>query len=589
MPEHSATSQRTIVSRILVVDDAPEVADLRLWLKARGYEVHLARDAGQARSLVTTRRPDFVLTEGLLPQETGFELCSFLKRQDETLPVVMLTEIDLDPARNLAIWCGADGYLTKPYDFETLEEMIGAVADAVWLRTHMAGQETQGRIEFECKCGKRMAVRQENAGKGVQCPKCAQIVIAPKFSALQSGTWKRTSAPEGTTEQSRRADLFCSRCGHFVFVTQHARHNHAVCGTCGHKQNVPRWLLDHRRFYFQPPVPEVLRGQVIRQRLRRFLTVTCAACSARYAFDPHHPESACRCTSCGHVDEHPSLRNSPLAKAALASTGRLFSVHTGRQKSRKFLLPEDQELRLGSGDACQLRFAERQVAPFHCALWWSEHRAWVKPLSLNLPTLVNKVPIEGPLRLEPGDVVGLGSVRLLLMGNRNLDLFQDEQPKSDRTDEESLRLREARIARQAATVLQLHWEHQRDWLLAHPEWSAVESDEPDENAESTAPAAEEKRRWSLGDRSTHVLVSDTPGETPSETQLTSRTSARLPQIPATPPPLKLPDPTTCGPAQPAAETPQQPLSIRERKRQEQSRPADQAAQIISGIHQRPLR
>jgi len=589
--EHDAASSRSVVSRILLIDESAEVSELRKWLKARGYQVDLGHDAGQARSLVSTRRPDFVLTETLLPQETGFELCSFLKRQNEALPVVMLTEIDLDAARNLAIWCGADGYVTKPYDFGYLDRLITGVADSVWLRNHSAAGNGMGRIDFQCGCGKRLSVRQDNAGKAIQCPKCAKTVITPKFSTAHSGTWKRSKAEGADDDEARRANLFCTRCGQLLTLLQHTRDDHAQCSNCGHKHAIPRWLMDQRRFFFQPPPPEGSRDRNMRTRLRKFLMITCAQCQARYPLDPHKPETACRCPSCQTVNENPSLRNSPLAKAALISTGRMFAVAAGRTKNRKFLLPEDRELLIGADECCGLRFAERQVVSFHCALRWTDAGPMLRPLSNDAQTIVNDEVILNDTLLKAGDLIKIGSVRLLLMGNRNLDLRDDEVQSRSSDEEESLTIRDARIARQAATVLQLHWEHQREWLKQHPEWDLEE--EP-----STVAAAPDvpsdyvvRKAWSAADsQSSHVLLSDhTAGSPGDDTRLPAAgESTRMPQLPPMLPAVRLPDPTTCGAEeQPAEPHPANSASARELRKQRENRSADQAADIISGLFRRP--
>lgn len=590
MAERDAASSRSVVSRILLIDEAAEVSELRKWLKARGYQVDVGHDAGQARSLVSTRRPDFVFTETLLPQETGFELCSFLKRQNEALPVVMLTEIDLDAARNLAIWCGADGYVTKPYDFPYLDRLITGVADSVWLRNHSTAGNGMGRIDFTCNCGKRLSVRQDNAGKAIQCPKCAKTVITPKFSTAHSGTWKRSKAEGVDDDESRRANLFCTRCGQLLTLLQHTREDSAKCNNCGHRHAVPRWLLDQRRFFFQPPPPEGARDRNIRNRLKKFLMITCAQCQSRYPLDPQKPETACQCPNCQSVNENPSLRNSPLAKAALVSTGRMFAVAAGRTKNRKFLLPEDRELLIGADECCGLRFVERQVSSFHCALRWTDAGAVIRPLSDEAQTIVNDEVILSDTLLKPGDLIKLGSVRLLLMGHRDLDLRDEDVRSHSSSEEESLTIRDAKIARQAATVLQLHWERQREWLKEHPEWDA-EEETVEETRSAVISDSVVRKAWSAADpESSHVLLSDqSAGATGDETRLPAAgESARIPRVAPALPAVRLPDPTTCGVDEHSAEPATgNSASARDLRKQRESRPADQAADIISGLFRKP--
>src|SRR5687768_14523889 len=105
-----------IVNRVLVVeDDRDEAEFLRTLLQQRGMDVDLAKDGGQAHATFTMRQPDFVLLDIILPNVSGFEVCEQLKRINDNVPIMFLTAIDRDDARDLARRVGADDYLTKPY------------------------------------------------------------------------------------------------------------------------------------------------------------------------------------------------------------------------------------------------------------------------------------------------------------------------------------------------------------------------------------------------------------------------------------------------------------------------------------------
>ena len=70
------------------------------------------------------RKPDFVILDLILPGESGFEVCSRMKQANSTIPVLVLTAIDLPEARALADRVGADDYLTKPFDPDELVKRI---------------------------------------------------------------------------------------------------------------------------------------------------------------------------------------------------------------------------------------------------------------------------------------------------------------------------------------------------------------------------------------------------------------------------------------------------------------------------------
>jgi DNA-binding response OmpR family regulator len=103
--EHAAT--------ILVVDDDPAIAELmRDFLEADGFRVELAGDAARAQAILSARQPDCLLLDVLLPGQSGFELCRWVRRQWD-LPILFLSAYgeDMDKIRGLGL--GGDDYIVK--------------------------------------------------------------------------------------------------------------------------------------------------------------------------------------------------------------------------------------------------------------------------------------------------------------------------------------------------------------------------------------------------------------------------------------------------------------------------------------------
>lgn len=122
--------------RILVVDDSPtQMEAARGVLERNGYEVHTARTGEEALELVLSRRFDLVLSDVVMPGLTGYDLCRRIKREvAEPPPVVLLTTLS-DP-RDIVrgVECGADNYITKPYQPAQLADRIRHVIDNHRLR-----------------------------------------------------------------------------------------------------------------------------------------------------------------------------------------------------------------------------------------------------------------------------------------------------------------------------------------------------------------------------------------------------------------------------------------------------------------------
>ncbi len=165
---------------LLVEDDSASAEFLKDLLEQQGFAVTIAKDGGQTHASFSMRRPDFVILELILPGESGFEICERLKQVEESVPVLVLTEIDMDDSRDLATRVGADGYMTKPFDPDELFGAIRNISEAVWRRTHADQPKETGRIRFSCVCGKKFKVSPTHRGKSLTCPRCGESVIVPR-------------------------------------------------------------------------------------------------------------------------------------------------------------------------------------------------------------------------------------------------------------------------------------------------------------------------------------------------------------------------------------------------------------------------
>lgn len=105
-------------SKILVVDDEPDVVDLiEFNLKAAGFSVISAGDGEKALRRARREAPALIVLDLMLPEVDGFEICKTLRRDPATanIPVIMLTARAEEVDRVLGLELGADDYLTKPF------------------------------------------------------------------------------------------------------------------------------------------------------------------------------------------------------------------------------------------------------------------------------------------------------------------------------------------------------------------------------------------------------------------------------------------------------------------------------------------
>jgi two-component system cell cycle response regulator len=117
-------------ARILIVDDM--VSNLRLIeakLVAEYYEVATATDGEAGIARARAWLPDLILLDVMMPGIDGYETCARLKalRETEHVPVVMLTALGDADARVRGLEAGADDFLTKPVEDETLFARVRAL------------------------------------------------------------------------------------------------------------------------------------------------------------------------------------------------------------------------------------------------------------------------------------------------------------------------------------------------------------------------------------------------------------------------------------------------------------------------------
>jgi len=119
--------------RILLVDDEPDLVQMiSLRLKSVGYEVVTACDGQEALEQVKQTKPDLLILDLMLPKLDGYKVCRLLKFDERTkeLPILIFTARAQEQDIKLASECGADAYLTKPFEAKVLlgklQELLAA-------------------------------------------------------------------------------------------------------------------------------------------------------------------------------------------------------------------------------------------------------------------------------------------------------------------------------------------------------------------------------------------------------------------------------------------------------------------------------
>jgi signal transduction histidine kinase/DNA-binding response OmpR family regulator len=122
---------------ILVVEDSPTQAQqLGFILERHGFGVRSADNGREALALLAQRLPTLVISDIIMPVMDGYELCRQIKADQRlrNLPVILLTSLS-DPRDVIrGLECGADNFLTKPYEEKHLLSRIQFILANAQLR-----------------------------------------------------------------------------------------------------------------------------------------------------------------------------------------------------------------------------------------------------------------------------------------------------------------------------------------------------------------------------------------------------------------------------------------------------------------------
>ncbi|MFC1806900.1 PleD family two-component system response regulator [Candidatus Omnitrophota bacterium] len=115
------------MKKILYIEDEPEqIMVVQQRLEANGYEVISAPEGEEGCRKAHGEKPDLILLDLFLPGVNGFDICKRLKNDHATkdIPILMITASGVEYIEDQVRNAGADGYIKKPYESETLVSKV---------------------------------------------------------------------------------------------------------------------------------------------------------------------------------------------------------------------------------------------------------------------------------------------------------------------------------------------------------------------------------------------------------------------------------------------------------------------------------
>jgi DNA-binding response OmpR family regulator len=160
--------------KILIVEDEEKVARfIEKGLKESGYEVDLVFDGVLGLRMALKNSYDLLILDVIIPGMNGIDLCRNIRKEKDSIPILMLTALGTTEDKVLGFEAGADDYLLKPFELQELLARIRALT-----RRSMGVSETRKSLvieELELDLDKKLAKR---AGEEIQ-------LTAKEFALLE--------------------------------------------------------------------------------------------------------------------------------------------------------------------------------------------------------------------------------------------------------------------------------------------------------------------------------------------------------------------------------------------------------------------
>ncbi|MDY7034479.1 MAG: response regulator [Thermodesulfobacteriota bacterium] len=113
--------------RVLIVDDEPDIVEsIKFNLEFENIECIEAYDGEEALSKAKNEGPDLIILDIMLPKMNGYKVARLLKfdASYRHIPIIMLTARAQKTDIELGEETGADEYITKPFDMDTLIDLV---------------------------------------------------------------------------------------------------------------------------------------------------------------------------------------------------------------------------------------------------------------------------------------------------------------------------------------------------------------------------------------------------------------------------------------------------------------------------------
>jgi len=143
---------------LIVEDDATMLRGLKDNFDFKGYRVLTAADGEEGLNLALNEKPDLILLDIMLPKINGYEVCRLVRKENLTMPIIMLTAKGEESDIVLGLNLGADDYVTKPF---SIKELLARAA-AFLRRSKQTEQDIYEFADYQLDIPARKLTRHGN-------------------------------------------------------------------------------------------------------------------------------------------------------------------------------------------------------------------------------------------------------------------------------------------------------------------------------------------------------------------------------------------------------------------------------------------
>ncbi len=143
----------TVIKNILLAEDDENLGKLlTTFLKAKGFEVELAKNGKSAYELFNNPKHSFslLILDVMMPEMDGFTLAEEIRLLDKNIPFLFLSAKSMKEDKLRGFSVGADDYITKPFSMEELLARVTVILKRIEAKkTNVQEKLHIGRIEYE--------------------------------------------------------------------------------------------------------------------------------------------------------------------------------------------------------------------------------------------------------------------------------------------------------------------------------------------------------------------------------------------------------------------------------------------------------